>query len=132
MLQGHLVENIQNPVLSQGSRLPKTDSNLCFFQGGALAKGTKKYTLPRVPPWEISLPLALESLFHRRWMLLALKLLPLALKLEFQCQKKPALKSALEFAIGVETCAFGVETAPIGVETAPIGVEIGVESCHWR
>ena len=30
MLQGHLVENIQNPVLPQGSRLPKTDSNLCL------------------------------------------------------------------------------------------------------
>ena len=70
---------------------------------------------------------------------LVLKLLPLALKLECQCQKKPALKSALEFAIGVETCAIGVETdpigveaAPIGVETATIGVEIGVETRHWR
>ena len=64
-------------------------------------------------------------------MLLALKLLLLALKLEFQCQKKPALKSALEFAVGVETSAIGVETAAIGVEKAPIGVEIGVESCYW-
>ena len=65
-------------------------------------------------------------------MLLALKLLPLALKLEFQCQKKPALKSALEFAIGVETSAIGVETAVIGIETDSIGVEIGVESCYRR
>ena len=56
----------------------------------------------------------------------------LALKLKFQCQKEPALKSALEFAIGVETSAIGVETAPIGVESATIGVEIGVESCYWR
>ena len=63
---------------------------------------------------------------------MALKQLLLALKLEFQCQKKPALKLALEFAIGVETAAIGVEIAPIGVETAPIGVEIGVESCYRR
>ena len=65
-------------------------------------------------------------------MLLALKLLLLALKLEFQCQKKPALKSALELAIGVETCAIGIETVPIGIETATIGVEIGIESCYQR
>ena len=81
----------------------------------------------------ICVPLALDALgveavgveCYWRWMLLALKL-------EFQCQKKPALKSALEFPIGVETSAIGVETAAIGVETATIGVEIGVESCYWR
>ena len=78
------------------------------------------------------MPLALESLCHWRWLLLALKLLLLAFKLEFQCQKKPALKLALEFAIGVETSAIGVETGPIGVETPPIGVEIGIESCCRR
>ena len=70
------------------------------------------------------MPLALESLCHWRWIRLALKRLPLALQLKFQCQKKPAL----EFAIGVETSTIGVDTAPIGVETATIGVEISVES----
>ena len=84
------------------------------------------------PLGKVFLPSALESLCHRRWMLLALKLLLLALKPEFQCQKNPALKSALELAIGIETSAIGVETAPIGVETAPIGVEIGVESYYWH
>ena len=42
------------------------------------------------------------------------------------------MKSALKFAIGVETSTIGVETAPIGVETTTIGVEIGVESSYWR
>ena len=57
---------------------------------------------------------------------------PLALKLQFQCQKEPALELALEFPIGVEIVPMGVETAPIGAGTAPIGVGIGVETSHWR
>ena len=69
----------------------------------------------------ICMPLALDAI--------GVETVAICVKLEFQCQKKPALKSALEFAIGVETSALGVETAPIGVETATVGVEIGVESC---
>ena len=102
-------------VVFAGVPLCKASGNLCLFSQARLLV-------------KVFLPSALESLCHWRWMLLALKLLPLVLKLEFQCQKKPAL----EFAIGVETSAIGVETAAIGVETDSIGVEICVESCYRR
>ena len=74
----------------------------------------------------------LESLCHWRWIVLALNQILLVLKREFQCKNNPALKSALKFAIGVETSADGVEAAPIGIETATVGVEIGAEGGDWH
>jgi diacylglycerol kinase len=57
--------------------------------------------------------------------LLALKLLLLALKLPFHCQRCSALLLALKL-------TFGVEIVTSGVESATSGVASGVEINLWR
>ena len=66
-----------------------------------------------------------ETPYLWQWAPLALKLLLLALKLPFHCQRCSALLLALKL-------AFGIEIVTSGVESAPSGVASGVEINLWR